>query len=115
MAWGLHAAISVAWLSSITVVTLLVFAFDKWAAIRNRRRVSESDLLLLVLCGGTVGALVAMPVFRHKTLKAAFRWRFWGVVALQILVLLGWGLYQKGGLEAYPHFGGFQSAATEAW
>ncbi|MCP5521953.1 MAG: DUF1294 domain-containing protein [Verrucomicrobiales bacterium] len=90
LVWGLNAAPSVGWLASITVVTLAVFGVDKWAARSNRRRVSEFDLLMLVLLGGTLGALVAMPLFRHKTLKTSFRWRFWAVIVLQALLVVGW-------------------------
>ncbi|MCP5516140.1 MAG: DUF1294 domain-containing protein [Verrucomicrobiales bacterium] len=88
--WGLHALPWLAWLLSITAVTLLVFGWDKWAARANRRRVAEFDLLMLVLVGGTVGALVAMPLFRHKTIKTAFRRRFWLVIMLQALLLSAW-------------------------
>lgn len=87
---GLRALPVLAWLLSINAVTLLVFGWDKWAARANRRRVAEWDLLMLVLLGGTIGALVAMPLFRHKTLKTAFRRRFWLVLILQGILVLAW-------------------------
>ncbi|MCB1128737.1 MAG: DUF1294 domain-containing protein [Verrucomicrobiae bacterium] len=82
---------------STTVVTFLVFGFDKWAAGENRRRVSEFNLLMLVLLGGSIGAFMAMPVFRHKTLKTSFRRRFWGVVALQVLLFGAWAWLRRNG------------------
>ncbi len=77
----------IAWLASITFVTFLAFGYDKAVAGKGVMRVPEDVLLLLVLAGGTVGALVAMPFFHHKTRKAAFRMRFWGVVAVQALLI----------------------------
>jgi len=78
------------WLRAITVVTFLTFGYDKVIAGKNRTRVPESVLLSLVFLGGTVGALAGMSIFRHKTVKSAFRRRFWGVVAVQVIVIAGY-------------------------
>lgn len=84
-AWQWH--ILVAWLAAITLVTFLMYGFDKAIARSTLTRVPERVLLALALAGGTVGALIAMPVFRHKTIKRAFRLRFWLVVAAQAALL----------------------------
>jgi uncharacterized membrane protein YsdA (DUF1294 family) len=73
-----------AWLAAITVVTFLAYGYDKSAAGSRRTRVPERVLLALALAGGTLGALVAMPAFRHKTIKQEFRLRFWAVVVIQL-------------------------------
>ena len=49
-----------------------VFGLDKLFAIRQRRRVPERFLLLLALLGGAAGELLAMVLFRHKTLHKKF-------------------------------------------
>lgn len=52
---------------------LLLYGFDKLAAIRGARRVREAVLLLCsFLCGG-IGAIMGMVLFRHKTNKMKFR------------------------------------------
>jgi uncharacterized membrane protein YsdA (DUF1294 family) len=76
------------WLIAITVVTFLIYGYDKAIAGSGRTRVPEKVLLALTFAGGTVGALVAMPVFHHKTIKKEFRLRFWLVVAVQIVVIV---------------------------
>ena len=76
------------WLFVINLVTFLVYGTDKFLAIKGGWRISETALLILALIGGSLGGLVAMQVFRHKTIKSSFRWQFWGVVAIQILLLL---------------------------
>ncbi|MHC4945423.1 MAG: DUF1294 domain-containing protein [Planctomycetota bacterium] len=82
-----------AWLASITGFTFLIYGFDKAQAIRNNTRIPESVLLLLVLVGGTAGALLGMVLFRHKTIKGSFRVKFWGVVILQAACAAAWFLY----------------------
>lgn len=88
--WGQPPHVLIAWWIAVSAVTFLVFGYDKAIARWNWTRVPERILLLLVLSGGTLGAAAAMSLFRHKTVKASFRSRFWGAVALQLLLLGGW-------------------------
>lgn len=69
-----------------SLLAFLVFAFDKWAARRGRRRVPERTLLLLAALGGAPGAWAAMYLFRHKTRKPVF------FVGVPLLLLLQAGL-----------------------
>ena len=92
--WGLLAC----WLVLINLVTFLVFGLDKWKAKRKEkndkvRRVPEKTLFLLAALGGSVGALLGMRAFRHKTLHKAFRFGVPVILALQILVPFGLWLY----------------------
>ena len=60
------------YLIGINVITLLVYGLDKWKAKRDAWRISESMLLLLAAAGGSVGALLGMQIFRHKTKHVKF-------------------------------------------
>ncbi len=51
----------------INLIAFLTFGADKRRARRDRRRVRESTLFLLAAIGGSIGALLGMYVFRHKT------------------------------------------------
>ena len=51
----------------INLIAFLTFGADKRRARRDRRRVRESTLFLLAALGGSIGALLGMYVFRHKT------------------------------------------------
>ncbi|MCL1877376.1 MAG: DUF1294 domain-containing protein, partial [Defluviitaleaceae bacterium] len=55
------------------VWTFALFAFDKFQAVRNRWRVSEKAMIFFALCGGGVGAALAMYAVRHKTRKVKFK------------------------------------------
>ena len=78
------------WLLAITGTTFLTYGYDKLVAGTRATRVPERALLTLAFAGGTVGALLGMRLFHHKTSKESFLERFWLVVAVQIVVVAGW-------------------------
>lgn len=79
-----------AYLGAINVVTFHVFAWDKIeAASRRGRRTPERTLLALTAAGGTLGALAARRLFRHKTRKQPFVTVFWLIVAAQAVLISG--------------------------
>lgn len=51
----------------INLVTAFVYFIDKQNAKKKLYRISEKTLITLALIGGSVGALSAMYIFRHKT------------------------------------------------
>ena len=89
--WGLLAG----WLILINIVTFVVFGLDKLLAKhpRFRQRVPEKNLLLLAVVGGSVGALLGMLVFRHKTLHRVFRVGVPVILAVQLLLAAAIALY----------------------
>ncbi len=60
------------YLGIINFITFITFAVDKRAAIRQRPRVRVRTLLGLAFVGGSLGGLLAMYLFRHKTKKRLF-------------------------------------------
>lgn len=82
---------------AINLVTLFVFGADKLSAVsgawpalpgqRRSKRVSERALLVLALLGGSPGAILAMKLFRHKTIKPIFQLLLAGILLFQIVIL----------------------------
>ena len=103
--WYLGVEPLISWLVSITVITFLIFGYDKLIAGSKRMRVPEAVLLALTFLGGTLGAFAAMALFRHKTLKSSFRRRMYMVIALQVVFVVAFlliirpGLYGTDGLS----------------
>ena len=60
------------WLSGVNLALFLVMGADKCAAKRRSRRVPENSLLALAVLGGSVGGILGMLIFRHKTRHPAF-------------------------------------------
>ena len=85
----------------MNLVTFLVFGLDKWKAKRKAkneavRRVPEKTLFLLSILGGSLGALLGMKAFHHKTLHKTFRFGIPAILALQILIPLALLLWRRG-------------------
>lgn len=64
-------------------ITFVTFGIDKLLARMNRRRISEKSLLIMAIAGGSVGAVFAQKLFRHKTLK--FRYILWSILIIQFV------------------------------
>lgn len=75
-------------LAVMSVVTFVVFAWDKRRAKKNRWRVSERTLHTLELLGGWPGAWLAMRWVRHKSQKKSYRAVFIVIVTLHLAAIL---------------------------
>ena len=60
------------YLLAINVVTFAVYGIDKFKAKRGMWRIKEATLLGLAVAGGSIGAILGMYLFRHKTKKPLF-------------------------------------------
>ena len=77
----------------INVVLFAVMGIDKFKARRGLWRIPEKTLFLLAALGGSVGGILGMQVFRHKTKHNSFKFGFPAILLLQ-LILLGWVIWQ---------------------
>ena len=77
------------YLAAVNVVTFTVYGIDKRKARRGAWRVPEKTLFLLPLLGGSVGALLGMKVFRHKTKHWYFVWGI-PIILLAQTALAAW-------------------------
>lgn len=68
--------VALVWFAAFSAVTFLAFGFDKWRASRSGSRVPEFSLVLLGALGGWLGGLFGMLVFRHKTAKWIFKFKY---------------------------------------
>jgi len=60
------------WLAAINGLAFLLCGIDKWKARRDRWRIPEKTLFLSAILGGSVGFLLGMHLFRHKTKHKSF-------------------------------------------
>lgn len=51
----------------MNVIALFMYGIDKRKAIKGKWRISEIALLLVGLLGGSIGSIIGMYMFRHKT------------------------------------------------
>ncbi len=62
------------YLLAVNLLTFATYGIDKYKARHARWRVREASLLLLAALGGSIGALLGMHLFRHKTQHKKFRY-----------------------------------------
>ena len=68
----------------INIVTFLVYGIDKWKAKQGSWHISEATLLMLAVIGGTIGTLLGMQVWRHKTRHLKFKYGLPLILVAQI-------------------------------
>ena len=56
----------------INLVGFLAMGVDKYKAQRDLWRIPEGTLITIALIGGSIGAIIGMKTFRHKTKKLKF-------------------------------------------
>lgn len=78
----------VIYLIIINLAAFLAMFIDKKKAENNKWRIKESTLLVLALVGGSIGEIIGMYVFRHKTKKPKFVIGIPVIIILQILLII---------------------------
>lgn len=74
------------YLLGINILAFLLYGLDKSLAKKKMYRVSEYSLLVVSFFGGSIGSLLGMKLFHHKTKKRLF----W---VLNILFTIMWIVY----------------------
>ena len=80
----------------INAVGFFLMGADKRRARRGQWRIPEKTLFLPPLLGGTVGAILGMRVFHHKTRHWYFRYGLPALLLVQ-LALAGWIVWLRKG------------------
>ena len=71
----------------INLVTFLIYGIDKRKAKQGSWRISEATLLILAVIGGSIGALLGMKVWRHKTMHKKFKYGLPLILLAQIALI----------------------------
>lgn len=88
---------SVLYLIAINLITFFFFRNDKKRSKKEAWRIPEKTLIGLCLIGGSIGGLLGMRLFHHKTKHFLFAWGIPIILIFQIglsLFLLLGGLNQ---------------------
>ena len=72
------------WLAVINLLTFIVYGADKRRARKGKWREPEKTKFLLPMMGGSIGALLGMRVFNHKTKHWYFVWGIPAILLAQI-------------------------------
>lgn len=78
------------YLIAVNIITFFAFGIDKGKAKKGAWRIKEATLLGLAAIGGSVGALLGMKVFRHKTKHKKFTVGVPMIFILQVALAVWW-------------------------
>ena len=81
------------YLLAVNLLSFVIWGYDKSAAKRKNRRISEKTLFLITFLGGSGGSLTAMHLFRHKTKHWYFTVFIPLIFALHITLFIWWQLF----------------------
>ena len=77
------------WVLFWSILDYVLMGIDKWKAKRERWRVPEKTFFLVAILGGSLGAILGMYAFHHKTRHWYFKWGLPAILIAQI-ALGGW-------------------------
>ena len=75
------------YLAVINVFTFFMYGIDKWKAKKSMWRIRETALLGLAVLGGSIGALLGMQVWHHKTMHKKFKYGLPLILLAQIAII----------------------------
>lgn len=73
---------------AVNVVSFIMMGVDKRRAIKRAWRIPESTLFVLAIIGGSIGSIIGMHLFHHKTRHWYFLYGMPVILALQVMLIL---------------------------
>lgn len=74
----------VIYLIIINIAAFASMGIDKAKAKKKAWRIPEKTLFLLAIIGGSLGSIIGMQTFRHKTKHWYFKWGMPAIFVLQV-------------------------------
>lgn len=72
----------------INVIGFLLMGIDKLKARRRGFRIPEATLFIIAIIGGSIGSILGMYIFRHKTRHRTFTIGMPAILIVQIIFVL---------------------------
>ena len=81
-------AVGLIYLIGINLAGFIIMGVDKKRAIRGAWRISEASLFFTALIGGSLGCILGMQHFRHKTKHWYFKYGMPAILVVQVLLFI---------------------------
>lgn len=72
----------------INLIGFCLMGIDKRKAIKGAFRIPEATLFIVALIGGSIGSILGMYTFRHKTRHLLFIYGMPAILILQIILFV---------------------------
>lgn len=81
-------SILITYLIGVNIAGVMLMAIDKGRAIRRRWRIKEKNLFLIAIIGGSLGCMIGMQLFRHKTKHIKFTIGMPSIFIIQVIITI---------------------------
>lgn len=72
----------------INIAAFIVMGIDKYKAQHKKWRIPEKRLFLIAAIGGSIGGILGMYFFHHKTLHRKFSFGFPAIFCIQLFIAI---------------------------
>ena len=72
----------------INLIGFALMGIDKYKAKKRAFRIPEATLFIVAIIGGSIGSIIGMYTFRHKTRHRAFVYGMPFILILQIALIV---------------------------
>jgi len=72
----------------MNILGFSLMGIDKWKAKKGAFRIPESTLFIIALIGGSIGSIIGMYTFRHKTRHWYFVYGMPAILILHLVLVL---------------------------
>ncbi|WP_138415398.1 DUF1294 domain-containing protein [Aquibacillus sediminis] len=79
--------IAIGYLIIVNVLSYSVMGIDKQRARKGEWRIPENTIWMLSIIGGSIGSVLGMNVFRHKTKKLRFKFGLPFILIVHLFLL----------------------------
>lgn len=76
------------YLAIVNIIGFIIMGIDKKRARKKAWRIPEATLFLIALIGGTIGSIIGMYTFHHKTRRWYFVYGMPAILLLHIVIIV---------------------------
>ncbi len=77
-----------AYFAGVNLIGFALMGIDKYRAKKRAFRIPEATLFIIAIIGGSIGSLLGMYVFRHKTRHRSFVYGMPFILIVQIALIV---------------------------
>ncbi|WP_370572982.1 DUF1294 domain-containing protein [Methanomethylovorans sp.] len=75
------------YLTVVNTISFSLMGLDKKKATHQKYRIPEKQLFIWVIIGGSLGGVLGMQIFRHKTKHSQFKYGFPLILVVHLLLI----------------------------
>jgi len=76
------------YLAAINLIGFALMGIDKYKAKKRAFRIPEATLFIVAIIGGSIGSIIGMYAFRHKTRHFSFAFGMPFILVVQIILII---------------------------